>query len=135
MQLRAFALIGAVLAFYYLFLRGYRVRFKDGVVLATAPEMSRALPVIDRVSRETIGRGVIVTSGTDGKHSAGSKHYTGLAVDLRTNDLTAAEITRYATALDQELNRSGHQYDVIIEATHIHIEYDPASYRKGVIRL
>lgn len=36
--------------------------------------------------------GFFVTSTTGGKHNVGSKHYRGLAIDVRTNDKSAAEI-------------------------------------------
>lgn len=33
----------------------------------------------------------VVTSAKEGRHNIGSKHYRGLAIDVRTRDKTAAE--------------------------------------------
>jgi len=67
--------------------------------------------------------GVTITSGTDGTHGAGSWHYYGLAVDLRTRDLIAAGISvpDVAKELDEAL---GNGYDVLNEGNHIHVEAD-----------
>jgi len=96
--------------------------------------MLAAVATIDTVSRRTIGRGAIITSGVDGTHRDGSKHYTGNAVDLRTNDLAVSTINVYARELDEALNGRGHRFDVLIASNHIHIEYDPKNYRMGVGR-
>ena len=37
----------------------------------------------------------VVTSAKDGKHNVGSKHYRGLAIDVRTRDKTNAEIDAF----------------------------------------
>jgi hypothetical protein len=37
------------------------------------------------------GRSLVVTSGKDGKHTGGSKHYTGKAIDVRSHDLDPGE--------------------------------------------
>ena len=60
---------------------------------------------------------MIVTSGFDGKHSATSLHYKGLAVDLRTRDFTD-EWARYLR------NALGSGWDVVVEPDHIHVELD-----------
>jgi len=52
----------------------------------------------------------------------GSKHYEGMAVDLRTFFFTREEVENVATDLHAEL---GEDYDVVVEPTHIHVEYDP----------
>jgi|GEM_PF-1465281 hypothetical protein len=70
----------------------------------------------------------VITSGNegtdgDGVHMDGSKHYTGDAVDLRTNNLTQSQIDDVSSTLSSSL---GDDYDVVVESTHIHVEYDPA---------
>jgi hypothetical protein len=64
-----------------------------------------------------------ITSGTDGKHMPGSKHYTGEALDIRTSNLTRTNRERVLVALK---GRLGPQYDVVLEKDHIHVEYDPS---------
>jgi len=71
-----------------------------------------------------------VTSIADGNHKMGSKHYDGDAFDVRTWDYTKplgtqldmVEKLGIATELTARL---GVNYDVVIESTHLHIEYDP----------
>lgn len=64
-----------------------------------------------------------ITSITDGKHSNGSLHYKGLAIDIRTRDLVGITAHHIAELIRNAL---GNDYDVVVEATHIHVEYDPA---------
>lgn len=63
-----------------------------------------------------------VTSVTDGKHREGSLHYKGLAFDLRTRDLTKEEVELLADHLRGILEG---EWDVVVEKTHIHVEFDP----------
>jgi len=65
------------------------------------------------------GQELCVTCGLDGTHSAGSMHYYGLAVDLRTRYFSETEKKHVFTALKKEL---GAGYDVVIHGTHIHVE-------------
>ena len=63
--------------------------YKSGVPSDTlSKEMWQLLNVIDVITLYTTKRFAIITSTTDGKHKKGSLHYLGLAVDLRTKDLT-----------------------------------------------
>ena len=90
----------------------------------------------DKASDEPI----VVTSGREGRHKTKSKHYEGLAIDLRgrhleynrenPHDQKAHEIHDVAQAIQNEL---GENYDVVVEIfqdnparNHIHIEYDPS---------
>lgn len=125
------ALLGGGLLFLYL--RGYRMIFRDGATTALSPRMAAALPLIDAVTRQVAGRDAYMTHGTDGQHSAGSKHYTGDATDWRTRDLSWAVKKQLAEKLNDELNEGGHVYDVIVHSTHIHIEVDPRPYRRPVM--
>jgi hedgehog signaling domain-containing protein len=96
--------------------------FKDGVDLALAPKIARALPAIDRVYRAIAGHEPTITSGCDGQHMTTSLHYAGLAVDVRTRDVAPDKIEALRRALADAL---GDAYDVVVEKDHIHIEYDP----------
>lgn len=108
---------------------GGAVKFKTGVSLNLRPEMARALPLIEQAHVDVgITRGALITSGTDGDHSAESLHYVGLAVDLRTRDLTAVQLAKLVVALRKRLNGNAtvnRPYQIVVEPTHIHIEYDP----------
>lgn len=95
---------------------------KAGVDLSgVRPEMIYALLVADGVFA-SFGKDLIVTSVGDGKHGRGSLHYVGLAVDLRRNHLTDAEAGQIR---DQTSKCLGRQYDVVLEETHLHIEFQP----------
>ena len=62
--------------------------------------------------------GVTVTCAMGGEHSAGSFHYYGLALDLRTRYFTEPVKDTVATKLRQRLPH----YDVVAHKTHIHVE-------------
>jgi hypothetical protein len=70
----------------------------------------------------------VITSGRDGKHKAGSRHYRDEAIDLRCNHLTADHCQRISDALQKAL---GSDYYLEFEKydneqkNHIHLEYDP----------
>lgn len=65
-----------------------------------------------------------ITEGyaTEG-HMAGSRHYSGDALDLRIWESNAAGVT--VTIADELRYFLGPDYDVVIESDHIHVEYDP----------
>lgn len=65
---------------------------------------------------------IVITSGTDGKHMKGSKHYSGDALDLRRSNIPTKLLDTYLTRLR---GRLGEDYDVVLEKDHIHVEYDP----------
>lgn len=99
------------------------LRFKSGVrVQGLRVEALIAMQVAQTAYAER-GYDCIVTSALDGKHSATSLHYTGAALDFRIRHLpqdgTAEDIAgdiEYALTDD---------YDVVLEETHIHVEYQP----------
>lgn len=66
------------------------------------------------------GYDMVVTSITDGIHLPHSKHYTGDAFDIRSRDMSNP--VKMVSIIKDCL---GHDYDVIFERDHIHIEYDP----------
>ena len=99
--------------------------FKPTVVLDLERNMVKALPAIERAHQKVgIARGALITSARDSIHKAGSLHPYGLAVDLRTKDLSQEQIVKLAAELKKEL---GPDFDVVIEASplHIHVEFDP----------
>lgn len=96
---------------------------KDDVVITRwHPKMLVTWPIIAEVFSD-FGYDCTLTSGREGNHMNGSLHYLGKANDFRTFHvgdpvkigLIAADISR----------RLGPDYDVVVEHTHIHVEYDP----------
>ncbi len=100
---------------------------KQGEIPASAagfkPEILLAIMVADGAYTQ-YGHECVITSGTDGEHSEGSLHYEGLAVDFRTvrHGMGDDEIESLAAVLRKRL---GQDYEVVVEATHIHVEFDP----------
>ncbi|MEQ8504574.1 MAG: hypothetical protein RIB80_04560 [Rhodospirillales bacterium] len=71
---------------------------------------------------QSLGLDMTVTSVTEGKHSRGSLHYQGAAFDLRTRDMTFEQKHAAVQGLADAL---GDDFDVVVEKTHLHIEYQP----------
>ena len=98
------------------------MRLKRGVrVLGMRPELLLALVIAEPLFVDK-GVDLVVTSVIDGKHSVGSLHYTGAAVDLRTRDLTDEQKEEIKIQLAHVL---GADYDVVLESNHFHIEFQP----------
>ena len=85
-------------------------------------EIRRALKVIDRAYIEQTGYEAVLTSTFDGSHSPSSLHYSNDAVDVRIHGLSTFDKDNIKQKLTARL---GNDYDVVLEATHFHIEYDP----------
>lgn len=64
-----------------------------------------------------------ITSAVDGTHMANSKHYSGDALDWRIWESDIRGITN--DIVDEMRYYLGSDYDVILESSHIHVEYDP----------
>jgi len=98
-------------------------RFKDGVEFSGMhSRVLAALSHIDDATWTWANRDAIITSAREGTHSKGSLHYTGAALDVRTRDMNGSAKEGYAADLQVAL---GDDFDVVIEPTHIHVEYDP----------
>ena len=95
---------------------------KSGVrVFGLRPEILLALIIAEPLFEEE-GEEMVVTSLIEGKHSRGSLHYAGAAVDLRTNPIAPAAAKEIRDELQRRL---GPDYDVVLEKTHLHIEFQP----------
>ena len=53
---------------------------------------------------------------------AGSLHYSGAAIDVRTRDLQPADVQKIIARIKSCL---GDDFDVLLEVDHIHIEFQP----------
>lgn len=67
-----------------------------------------------------------ITEGTGGKHMEGSKHYQGLAVDIRSKNIP--EMAKNAILKECQVNL-GENFDFLLEQAgeageHFHLEYD-----------
>src|ERR1044071_3225987 len=101
--------------------------YKAGVSGSPSPAISFAINFAAGVY-VFIGRDLVVTSMRDSQHSADSLHYSGNAVDLRTNDLSPAEKQAVYSGVRSALYSQG--FDVILESDHLHIEYQPQGSRR-----
>ena len=97
------------------------MKIKDGVIMAGLKlPMRLALKVANEVYKEN-GQELVITSGLDGTHSAGSYHYFGYALDLRTRYFVHHIALKVAKEIQERL---GSKYTVIFEGNHIHIQYN-----------
>lgn len=98
------------------------VALKDGVrLVGLQPQLVLAVLVVDGVCRER-AVACVVTSAVDSTHERGSLHYVGAAVDFRTRELQPAHLTAFR---DDVAERLGPEYDVVLEADHLHVEWQP----------
>lgn len=89
------------------------------------PEMVFAVLVVESVVQEhELGYDTVITSCTESSkyRRKGSRHIPGFAIDIRTKHLTSANKNKLTENVTEAL---GPDYDVVLERTHLHIEYDP----------
>lgn len=98
------------------------VRLKESVELDITDEILKAIQTASLVWEEYGVRELVITSGSDGVHSPNSKHYEGNAVDIRKWNIPESKRDCVVITLRLLL---GDEYQVILEDTHIHVEYDP----------
>ena len=97
---------------------------KSGVtLLGLQPQMVVALIAAHSLYDQ---RGVecVITAGNDGTHSDTSEHYSGRAIDLRTNHLPSPSVDGPAIATELA-DALGRDYHVLFEKDHIHLAYRP----------
>lgn len=104
------------------------MQFKKGInTFGLKQEIICIFPVVDDVFKSTgiayYKSGAVITSGTDGKHTAKfSRHYIGMAIDLRIWQLTKSQQVKLCAKLRAALTKD---YYVRLERDHIHISYKP----------
>jgi len=68
------------------------------------------------------GYDCILTSGLEGQHGWSSEHFKAHAWDFRTRHVHEEDLQQIYKTIDTAL---GLDFDVVLEKTHLHIEYDP----------
>ena len=99
------------------------MKIKDGVRFST-PTMAMChatMVVRDTLKLMDLSTTLLVITGGIEQHEPPSKHVTGGALDYRT---------RYLGTRKEEFERLvraglGDGFDVVLEASHLHVEYDP----------
>lgn len=92
----------------------------DVKLLGFKPEMIIALLISEPILA-TYGQELVVTSGTDSKHSKNSRHYIGYGVDLRSRDIDPEEIDACSAELTNAL---GSEFYCAYEHNHFHIQFN-----------
>ena len=82
------------------------------------PEIRKKLNEIARRVWSIEQEELVITCTDGGNHCEGSLHYAHLAVDIRRHK-------KGQEVRDELRNKFGIDYDIVLEAAHIHIEYDP----------
>jgi len=97
-------------------------RRKNGRVVTLSPAILEALEQA-RYAATDVGLAELeVTCGPEGRHRRASLHYSGQAVDLRSRSMEEDQALAFVRSLRMRL---GGDYDVVVEETHIHVEYQP----------
>ena len=99
------------------------IRIKKGVnISGIQSEMVLGINIAEKIfNKHNVD--LVITSCTDGSHSRGSLHYVGFAIDARSRDITDDnEKINVQAELQDAL---GNQFDIVIESTHYHIEFQP----------
>ncbi len=104
----------------------------DQVIQPDHPVTRKALKVCERLWKK-YGRpkGVMLTHGKDGIHSAGSWHPIGAAFDCRNNYFSDT----IKKQIYDELKAALLDYDVVEHSTHIHVEPGDALAKKWGLML
>lgn len=107
------------------------MKIKQGVELAGLRVPMRAVKVICEEVYKRHGHESVITSALEGKHSLGSYHPFGYALDYRIRFLKdKAEYLEVAQEIREGLkrqwivNKYPKGYTVVLESTHIHIQYN-----------
>lgn len=107
--------------------KGVQVRKGDiSVNIRVVDAMLQVAVLYERLG--ITGLRAYITSILDGRHMKGSLHYDGKAFDIRTwnkemNGQMTDKEKRVLARMVQDL--LGDDFDVVVEKTHIHIEYQP----------
>lgn len=74
---------------------------------------------------QSMGVDCVMTSGTEGRHSNTSLHYAGNAFDCRIRHLSPSQRVEFAKRVSEALGLPYSEFDVVLEDTHLHVEWQP----------
>jgi hypothetical protein len=95
----------------------------DGVRIENlCAQIKDKLPELDKITRRVCGTELVITSGNDGHHMQGSKHYSDEAIDIRTWYIPKQRRSQYIWSVEYLFHEP--HFDIVDEQDHIHIEYD-----------
>lgn len=98
---------------------------KSGVrVLGLQIEIALAATILQSLFTK-IGYEFIITSAIEGTHKRASLHYSGNAIDIRSSVVPEEEKIHLLQMMKTVLGYPDSDYDVILEADHYHVEYQP----------
>ena len=101
------------------------MQIKEGVSLVGLQLSMRPVMTIAEDIWEKYGQELVITSGTEGKHMAGSYHYFGHALDLRIRYFDDVIQRSVALELEKRLQETAHPlYVVVLHTRHIHVQYN-----------
>lgn len=101
-------------------------KLKTGVsIQALTSQMVLAVTAVHSVY-DSLGYDCVLTSGDDGLHGEKSLHYAGNACDFRTRCIPKEEHEHLTELIRDVLSVD---FDVVLEETHIHVEYQPRGGR------
>lgn len=100
------------------------LKFTGSVVVPKTTIIAAA--AINSINFLGISTDLFITSGNDGVHMRGSKHYEDAALDFRTKNLSKIDKYRFKSTLAERLGKG---YDLVLEDEggpneHLHVEYD-----------
>lgn len=72
-----------------------------------------------------LGFEFVITSGVEGIHARASLHFSGNAIDIRSNVIPSARRAEVLGLMKSELGAPDSDYDVILEIDHYHVEFQP----------
>lgn len=102
------------------------MKIKPGAKLSNSlqPEILCIFPIIENLCGK-YGVEFVITEGVGGRHREDSKHYEGMAIDMRSRDFPDGSTGTVCSSFCHELRELlGSDYDIVMESNHIHIEYD-----------
>jgi hypothetical protein len=99
-----------------------KIEYKEGVSGTAKAPLDAALKIVSVVYGWFGQSTLIVTSLRDGKHMLHSLHERGYAADFRTFTVDPSQQQALLAAIKGQLGAS---YDVVLEADHLHVEFDP----------
>ncbi len=95
------------------------MEIKDGVILYGLKIFMRPSLIAAEEIWADLGQKLVVTSGVEGTHSAGSWHYYGYGVDFRHRYFDASKKLIAVETLKERLGKS---FVVVLKPNHVHVQ-------------